>query len=314
MTTSSLAETLPFLDAAVPAVSGKVGAVVAQGEAYKKAVQEYLDRLDSKRAAIEKLKEQVVEALEALESTASDERPVLEGSFRELDDALDQARTALEQEEREARDGLEDVGRAMTELRGRLGEVEGRLGDAQEEVLGRLEGLRGGMASSQSSLGDFVDTAVDTGDGAETVLSDVRQAVEKGTGELAEQMQTFADKHVDARLKETAERIEGLFGKHEDAVNGAAEALGEGCQGLAESTAKEIGQEIVERGSDKTAKFGEAVLNLGTTHDKAQEAASSEREEGTEAAQGVEEWIEPLDGAVAEVKRAASVVGLDWPA
>ena len=86
---TSLTETLPILDEAVPALPGKIESVARMGDEFHQSAQEAIGAFRQKRAETDALVEQVRQALEALRDQATEQEQHLTSLSGALDQAVD---------------------------------------------------------------------------------------------------------------------------------------------------------------------------------------------------------------------------------
>src|SRR5688572_23383453 len=92
---TSLTETLPVLDEAVPALPGKIEEVAKKGDELHQAAQQALGAFRQRRAEAESLVEQVRQALEAMRDHATQQEQHLTGLRGALEQAVEEEASGI---------------------------------------------------------------------------------------------------------------------------------------------------------------------------------------------------------------------------
>ena len=125
---TSLTETLPILDEAVPALPGKVEAVARTADELHHAAEEALVALRNQRAEGEALVAQIREALESVREQADAQERRVADLMGELQPAVATEARGVEQDA----DGLRDAGTQAAVALGELEAVLVQAGDRTE--------------------------------------------------------------------------------------------------------------------------------------------------------------------------------------
>src|SRR4026209_1664821 len=96
---TSLTETLPILDEAVPALPGKLEAVAKEGDAFHQAAADAVAAFHQKREMADALVDQVKQALEALRDQARENEKQVEAASTALTTAVDEEMQEIDQVE-----------------------------------------------------------------------------------------------------------------------------------------------------------------------------------------------------------------------
>jgi DNA repair exonuclease SbcCD ATPase subunit len=310
---TTLFENLPILNAAVPTLADKVSDAAAHGQAYREAVEAYLDRLPARRAEIAELTQQVQQALESVKDRAAAERGVLAGGVKELDAALEQGLEDLDESRDRVQEGLRSAAAAMKALQEKLADAAERAREAEEQTSSRFEALRGGLDSGRSELDGFVDTAGNAADGLEGELAEAQQSVAAAADVLEAKMTVFATEHVAERLDETAERLRQLQHEHHDAVGGAIEALGEGSKAVGDDVREKVAEDVTPPVTRGLEEIAEAMGTLGEKAAEARQSCQSAREDLDRQLDALRQRFPSLEAALEAVRQAALQNGVSWP-
>jgi chromosome segregation ATPase len=309
---TSLHDTLPILDQAVPALPGKVQRVAAEAAAFETSARAALSVFEEKRAAGERLLDQVRAAVAALDAQAEGERGHVEEARRAvLDAAAEQARViddgaaALSPTAQQAVSAFTALTSALEEAGDRMRRAVG----AARAALGELDDR---TREGQADLEQAVDKAAAAFGHLQDRIAQGQADLVDGSGRLADSVRRMLAR-VETRLERTRARVEELRDDQGEDVSDTLSGLVGRCDELVRAVCTRMSSDV-SAGLDP----GTAGLATAWADAAAQVAqAGADCEAGREALEprltATDERVVPLDGAVAQVKQAAERVGLAWP-
>jgi hypothetical protein len=309
---TSLIETLPVLDEAVPALPGKIESVAKMGDEFHQAAQAAIGAFRQKRADAEALVEQVRQALESLREQATEQ----EQHLTTLSGALEQA---VEEEAAGIRDGADELHGAGEQAVAAFDQLEADLVQAGDRVEGAQEDARSAVDAVAAEAGTS-EQELEAATGAMVAaVGATRQAIEDGQELISQGVTTLKDAMLrllgDAqeRLGQTYQRLDEVRAQQEKAVGEATSTLDAERRQLQQELQQRVEQDLqqaldpeLEAAAAALAEMGQEVLTL-------QSATESERDGLVERLTAVADRIPPLQGGAEQVKRAADQVGIAWP-
>ena len=309
---TSLTETLPILDQAVPALPGKVEEVAHKADDFHRAAREAVAQFQQRRAEAEALTEQVRQALESFrDAVAQDEQHVAEQARALEQSAEDEAREAGEASEA-MHTAAEEAVAAFDRLQAALVQAGDRTDGAQDEARAALDGLGQEARSSEPELEAATGAMVTAVGAAEQAVKEGQDLVTKAITSLKEAMvHVLAD--AQERLRHTYDRLDQVRADQEKAVEEAMSTLdaemGRMCQALQHRMDEDVQQAAdpdLDAVSSALAEMGQQVSHLRAE-------AEAGREQLSDQLTAVADRIAPLQGGVQQVKQAAEQVGIAWP-
>jgi hypothetical protein len=308
---TSLNETLPILDEAVPALPARLEEVAKESDVFHQAAADAVAALQGRREQAQSFVAAVRQALESLQEQARSEEQRVAESARAVEQASEERLRELDQAEDRIETEGEDARAALGALESRLEAGTQRVGAAHEDARAALAGLGEEARTREPELQA-------AGDAVEQAFKGVQQAVDDGQQLVAQGVQAVKDAmerllgETQARLAQTHAFLDDVRAEHETAVNRA----------VAEITADRarVSQEIaaaLETGVDDalTAELDAVVSALAEAGQQVvqlEAETQSRREELADQVAEVESRIGPLQGGVQEVKVAADRLGIDW--
>jgi uncharacterized phage infection (PIP) family protein YhgE len=308
---TTLTDTLPILDEAVPALPAKVEEVARSGDAFVDAARTTLDGIHEIRqeaeglvarvaAALESLRERAVEAAQRLEAEAREivtevEQEVadVETETGRIEDAGEGVVAALEALEKEATGARDTVSQAHEEARTAIA----RWGDESQDGATQLQGSAGRMTAGLSSLTQ--------------AATEGQALVNEGVSALQEAMARLL-LETQARLQQTANKLDELEGEQEAAVTAVASQLADGQRGIAQGVCEAIEtaweQDLdpaVEAATEALREVGMQLMNV--------ELDTTERRESLDAhLKTAADSLPPIASGLEQARVAAQKVGLAW--
>jgi len=309
---TSLHETLPILDEAVPALPGKIEEVAKKGDAFHQAAQQALGAFRQRRAEAESLVEQVRQALEAMRDQATAQEQHLTGLSGALEPAVEEEVSGIRDGADELHTAGEQAVTAFDQLEGDLVRAGDRTESAHEDARADLDGLTVHAGAAEQEVESATDAMV-------SAVGATRQAIEDGGELISQGVTTLKDAMLrllaDAqeRLGQTYQHLDEARAEQERAVGEATSALDAERRRLQQEVQQRVEQEVqgaldpeLEAAAAALAEMGQQVLKLRS-------ATVSHREDLVEQLSAVADRIPPLQGGAEQVRRAADQVGIAWP-
>jgi hypothetical protein len=309
---TSLTETLPILDEAVPALPGKLEAAAREGDAFHQAAATALDSLHEKRQGAQQLLDQVREALAALLDQSKHEHDNVEAAVQSARQAAEQETKEIEQDEQELTAAGQAAVDAFAVLEARLVQAADRTRQEHEEARAALDGLGQQVHASRPELqkaADEVDSALRA---AQQAVVEGQSLVAAGVTAVTAVMDRLVAQ-AQSRLAQTYQRLEELRSEQEHEVGEVLQALEtergkveQEVKSRLESEVKHALDPALDAAFDALAEMGQQVLHLQAETEAGRTAFQHELGE-------VGERIAPLQGGVDQVKKAARTLGVAWP-
>jgi len=309
---TSLQETLPILDQAVPALPGKVEAVAREADTFEKAAREAIVGFQETRAAAEGLVEQVRHALEALRDQAASERQDVEEAARALRETAEREAQGVDEGAESLPPAADHARSAMEALESHLEQGADHTRSAHEEAQAALDALDDHTRTGQADLQHSAEQMT-------TAVGHVQEAITEGQAEVAKGVNTLAEA-MTRMLERVQIRLERTFSRFDELRDEQSEDVADTLSGLV-SRREQIDQKITARLqdglSDSLDPEMEALVGawngMGTQVAQLDADCQARREELEPQFTAASERIEPLQGSVAQVKQAAEQVGIAWP-
>ncbi len=309
---TSLHETLPILDGAVPAVAPKLEGVAQDAAAFHKAVRDLMENLAEKESQARELLGRVQAALAAVHDGAERMDAELGRSLEAAEGAVEEALQALAEGRGELRTALQSAGDAMDDLKthaldagGRMesaqqdaGQALDRLGQAVETEGGELDGAVASVEAAAEAVDEalskgrttLADAAAELGTSLSSLLGEVREGLAGAEGRVA----AATELHQPALLEVVAESD-----RCRDRV----------LSDLRERVQAEIGNALGETMIDVTA----GLSVLGETVARTEEEYRAAHEELQEQLTELLARIPTMQVGVEQVRQAAATAGVAWP-
>lgn len=309
---TSLTETLPILDQAVPALPDKVQAVARESDEFHQAAQEALAAFRQKRGQAEALVEQVRQALEALLDQASHEQQRVETATLALQQAAEEEARGVEDAADELHREGEQTVTAFGGLESQLVQAGDRTRAAHQEAHVALDALGEEARTSQPEIERAVDEMTAAVASAQQVITEGQTLVAEGVSALKDATaRLLAD--AQERLGRTYQHLDELRAEQEKAVTEAISTLATERQQLEQELGQRLDTEV-EQALDPELEAVEGALGeMGRQVLELQADTEARREDLDEQLKAVAERIPPLQGGAQQVKQAADQVGIAWP-
>jgi chromosome segregation ATPase len=309
---TSLSETLPILDEAVPALPAKLEDVAKEADAFRQAAGEAVAELQGRRAEAEALVAQVREALESLQEQAREDEKRVADAARALDDTASEQLRELEQVTGQVTTEGGEARTALGALESQLDSATQRAETAHQEARAALEGLGETARNRQPDLDAAVDAMSQAVKTAQQAVTDGQALVDQGVSSVKDAMARLLSE-AQARLARTHQYLDEVRDGQEKAVTHALSQL--------EGERERIGQEVAEgiRSGVRQALEDDLDAVVSTLADVGQHVVTlegetqSRREELARQVDEVEERVGPLQQGAQQVRGAAERLGIDWP-
>jgi chromosome segregation ATPase len=309
---TSLNETLPILDEAVPALPTKLEDVAKESDAFHQAAGEAVATLKNRREQAETLVANVRQALEWLREQAQEDEKRVGDSARALEDMAEEKLREVDEAEGRITTEGEEARTALGALESQLEAGTQRARTAHEEARAALEALGEEARNRQPELeaaGDAVEQALKA---AQQAVAEGQTLVEQGVSTVKDAMDRLLGE-AQARLARTHQYLDDLRDEQEKAVKQALSEMEGECGRLSQEVAQSLRtgvQEALENELDTVvntlAEVGQQVVQL-------EAETQSRREDLAAQIAEVESRIGPLQQGTQQVKGAADRLGIDWP-
>jgi chromosome segregation ATPase len=309
---TSLFETLPILEKAVPTVPGKFEEAARDGQAYVQAVRAFVGRIEEKHHAVTELRHQVQNVLDALEHQASEEHGALDTALKALETALEQALTAIEHDEGEVKTALDTAGHALDALKTELTEAGTRTKTAEEHTATEFEQLAKELESDRAELDTAIHAVIAKAGELDTAIGQGRQAVTTAVHGLSEKMTHTLDE-AKGQLGEAHTRVQAQLNQLEGEISAALGDLSQGKTKVLGELEQQVAAEVRQCLDTAVGTLVDAIGTLGTTIAAAHQACQTEREHIEPEVESLRDRFPPLQGAVGQVQVTCREVGAEWP-
>ncbi len=309
---TSLTETLPILDDAVPALPGKVEAVAKEADAFHQAAATTLATFHQRRQGAEALVEQVRQALAALHDQATGEQGEVETAVQSLQQSTEQETQGIDDGEQELTTAGEQAVTAFGALESQLVQGADRTRNAHEEARTALDALGQQAHSSQPELEAAADEMTAAVHSAQQAITEGQTLVAEGVTSLTGAMTRLLGE-AQQRLTETYHRLDELRSEQEKAVSEALSALETGREKVEQEVTSRLDGDVKQAVDPELDSVFEALSEMGQQVLHLQGDTESRRESFEKELAELEERIPPLKGGVDQVQHAAKTLGVDWP-
>jgi uncharacterized phage infection (PIP) family protein YhgE len=309
---TSLTETLPILDEAVPALPRKVEEVAREGDSFEQAARQTLAVFEQRRADAKGLAEQVRHALEILEEQANQDRQQVEQAVQGLDGTAEESRTAARDGADDLETGGEAATAAFTALTTHLTQGGDRTRAAHDDARQALDTADDRAQSTQSELDGLVDRMTAAITAAEHALEDEQAKVAAGVTALSQALGNLLEQ-ARTRLGETRSQLDELHSNQEAAVRVALAELTEGREKLEQQLGERLQKEVQQGLNDELEAVSSALGDLGEQVVRLEADCQAEREGLDPQLDAVAQMLGPLQNGVEQVHKAADQVGIVWP-
>jgi ABC-type transporter Mla subunit MlaD len=308
---TTLKETLPILDAAVPLIPGKVAEAEHEGQEFRQAVEDLLRLIEQQRAGAGQMLSRVKEALAVLQDAAAERQGQVVEGLQSVEATLAEALEGVEEGRDELSEGLDAAGSDIQALETHLGDGGQRTQSARDDAARAIDELKAEVHEGQTGLEGALHAAtaaVDAVGGeleeAQGVLADAAAQLNATMAELLERART--------RLGGTHDRLKGLQAELEASVTGAVSELASRKEQLLEDVRERLQDEVRQRLDAGLDTVAESLGQLGDAVAEATRTCQQDREEVEQRFEALRQRMPPLQDAVVCVKQAAEQVGVAW--
>ena len=308
---TSLNETLPILDEAVPALPAKLEDVAKEADAFHQAAGQAVAVLHDKRAAAEGLVAPVRAALESLREHAQEDEKRVEDAARALATTADEQLREIDQAEERITTEGDEARTSLGVLESQLEAGSQAVRTAHEEARAALDALAEEARTRQPELEaavDAMDQAVKT---AQQAVTDGQALVDQGVTTVKEAMERLLGQ-AQARLARTHQYLDDLRDEQAKAVNEALAQLGDGRERVGQEIAQAVKSAVQDALDDELETVVSTLGEVGQQVVALEAETQSRREELARQIDEVEERIGPLQQGTQQVKGAADRLGIDW--
>jgi chromosome segregation ATPase len=310
---TSLFETLPLLEKALPTVPGKFEEAARDGQAYIQAVRGFLGDIEQKHHNLTELRQQVQTVLDALEEQATQEHTALDAALKTLDTAVDQTLASVQEDEGEVKTAVDASSTALDQLKADLTGAAARTRAAQQEATGEFEDLWKALESDRSELESAVQGVVAKAGELDTEITQGRAAVAQALTGLGDKMEQALEQ-ARAQLGEARARVQSQLSQLEGELGEAVGELATGRGKVIDDLEKQVASDVRQKIDEAVGNLVEAIGSLGTGMIAALDACRTDREQVEPEVESLRGRFPPLLGAVTSVQQTCREVGADWPA
>ena len=309
---TSLHETLPILESAVPAIVPKIEGVTQDGDAFQQAVRDLVENVEEKEEQARELLARVQAALTALhdgsETMGRELGQSLEGAEAAVEDALE----ALAQGRGELRAALQSAGDAMDDLKTHVQDGGGRMEGAQQEAGQALDQLGQGIETGRGELDGAVEAVEAAAEQVEQTLAQGRTTLTEAAAELGATLSSLLD-DVREKIAAAQARVTADGETHREPLTAIVDATLSRSQAIFRTTRERVQAEIREAltGTMAEVKTGLGLLAEGVA--QAEEECRAAHEELEDRFTELLARIPTLQVGVDQVRQAARTAGVAWP-
>jgi chromosome segregation ATPase len=309
---TSLFDTLPILEKAVPTVPGKFEEAARDGQAYVQAVRAFLDQVEQKHHTATDLRQQVQNLLDAVEQQATEEHGQLDTALTTLETALQEALGAIQADEGEVKTALDGAGTALDDLKTSLIGAATRTEAAEHGASGEFQELGKALETDRGELEGAVQGVVAKAGELDTAVGQQRQAVTAAMNGLSAKMtQVFGE--AKGELADARTKVQGFLNQLEGEISTALGELSQGKAKVIQELEQQVTTEVRQCLDDAVGHMVDAIGTLGTTIAAAQQACQADREQVEPEVESLRDRFPTLQGAVTQVQETCRNVGAEWP-
>ena len=309
---TSLTETLPVLDEAVPALPDKLEAVAREGDAFHQEAAEAVALFRLKRLMAAQMTEQVKQALDALQGQVRDDEKRLDAEATALATTTGEEMQEIAQLEAILQTEGAEARTALGALEAQLEQGTDRARTAQDAARTALDALGEETRTSQSELDAAVDEMTTAVKAAQQAVADGQALVQQGVAALKDVMDRLLGQ-ARARLKQTHQYLDDVRHAQETAVGAALQELEDEREPLEQEVVQKLDAAVKQQLADELEAAVDAFTEAGHKVLQLESETGPLREELAREIGEVEERVPPLQGGTQQVRAAAGKLGLDWP-
>jgi hypothetical protein len=308
---TSLTETLPILDDAVPALPGKVEAVARKSEEFHREALAAVGLFHDRRQEAESLVEEVRQALDSARDHVGSERERVETSCRDLEEAASDGMRTLGERVDAVGDAGEGAAEAFHALEAGLRQAGDRTEGAQQDARAALDAL----TAEARSRGPELEAA---GQAMSAAVAQAQAAIAEGQGQLAQAVGGLKETLLrlltgaQARLAATYGRFDDVRHQQQQAVEEATTTLDAALHTIEEELRQRITSDVVGSLEPEHDAVEQALQAMGRQVAELEAGVEASGEKLGEQVAAVGERIGPLQEGVGQVKQAAEQVGIGW--
>jgi len=309
---TSLSETLPILNDAVPALPTKVDEVAKEAAAFEQSARTAVSDFQEKRQQAEALVDQVRQALQGLHEQAASEQQGLEAALHSLDQEVEQETQAVDQSVSDLHTAGYQAHAAFAGLQAEVTHAGEQTRTAHDDARTALEAFGQRVHSGQPELEGAVHEMTAALQSAQHAITEGQQLVEQGVTALREHMSSLMTSAHD-RLQQTHHRLEELRADQEKVVSEALTAVETHRQEGEHDVSQRLDADVhqpVDSGLDSVV---EALSTLGQKVTEQQHETEARREGLEQHLTAAGERIPVLQAGVDQVKQGAEKLGISWP-
>jgi chromosome segregation ATPase len=308
---TSLSETLPILDEAVPALPAKLEDVAKDADAFHQAAGEAVVALKGRREEAETLVAQVREALEALREQAQEDEKRVGDAARSLDETANEQLHELEQATGRVTAEGEESRTALGTLEAQLETGTQRTAAAHEEARAALEAFGETARNRQPDLEAAADAMTQAARTAQQAVADGQTLADQAVNAVKDAMQTLLAE-AQARLARTHRYLEELRDEQQRAVSHALTQLEGERERIGRDVSEGIHSAVPQALEDELDAVVSTLAEVGREVVELESETEPRREELARLASEVEERIGPLQLGAQQVRGAADRLGIEW--
>ncbi|MET0552833.1 MAG: hypothetical protein ABW221_07340 [Vicinamibacteria bacterium] len=309
---TSLTETLPILDQAVPALPARLEEVAQESDAFQQAAVDAAALLGTTRGNAADLVSKVRDALDGLQAQALDGQKRVADAVHALEDTSDvQLRELAAVEARVATEAAETRA-ALDAVRSRLEGGAERTRAAHAEAGAVLDLLEEEARTRQPELDAAADAVAQAVKAAQQAAKDGQAQVDQGVGALRAALERLMGE-AQGRLARTHEYLDAIREEHAQAVGQALSELTEGRERLGGEVAQALQSGVSEALQDDVDAALAVLTDVGQRASVLETETAPRREELAQQVEAVRARIGPLQEGVQQVRVAAGRLGIDWP-
>ena len=308
---TSLQDTLPILNVAVPSLPGKLQAVARECEAFEQAARETLAVFDQRRAHARTLFEQLQHALEAVEEQAGQQSHAVEP----IGHALPAAATEVREGAVSGAGDLDTAGHAaaavLSSLATHLAAAGERTRSAHDDARQALDAVDALAESSPAALDRLADQVAAELESAKEAVDEEQAQLAEGVDALGEAFRRLLDE-ARTRLGRTRAKLEEWRAEQEAAVRTTLAELTEGRAAVEEDFESRLKREVRANMEREMEAMAAAMAEMRGDAAGLQAASQDPRERLESLFGAVTDLLGALSRGVEQVRQAAGQVGITW--
>lgn len=308
---TSLQDTLSALSTGLPELPAQISDLITEGNQAAKTARDLLEAVVKRRGEAGEFLTELQQVLAEVTASAQRGKEAVDNGVATLHQTFGEARSALESQEQEIGDDTTHGADAMDALQVELAEAEGGAKQGSSDVQEAVQDLTDVLKRGQEDLEGALDGVHEEFRAVEQAVVETQNELVEGAHGLADAIRTSLAQGRE-RVQTTLARLHALQAELEGRVQEEQQQLSQSTEALEQTVRETLEKDVEQRITMATGALLEATDELARTASEAEAEARAQAQALSHGFSTLKQTMEPLPGAVDQVKRAAQELGLSW--